>query len=106
MYMYFLYVDFDKDPSSKNGTLFQIVNFTCAVSDCNHNTPRIPNDTKFICESGLCNSSYCQSVCTVNLTKEDNNTTVHCEVYDEKFVTSNNATILVQSELIQHFIIE
>ena len=102
MHVYFLFVDFDKDPSSKNGTLFQIVNFTCAVFD----KPRIPNDTKFICESGLCNSSYCQSVCTVNLTKEDNNTTVHCEVYDGNFITSNNATILVQSELIHQFIIE
>ena len=92
----YVFIDFNEDPSSKNGTLQQIVNFTCAVSNCSRPPTISADDRIFICKQpGTCNLSYCRSVCTVTLTENDNNTRIRCETDD--FLFSKNATILVQS---------
>ena len=93
--------EFVEDPVSINSTVGSTVNISCAATNCSNGIDMIKNNNSDISSCGdPCNSSYCQIVCSLELTSNDNGAIIYCLSLASPYEKSKKAILEVQSKQI------
>ena len=92
--------EFVEDLVSINSTVGATVNISCAAINCSNGIDMITNNSDISSCGDPCNVTYCQTVCTLELTSNDNGAIIYCQSLASPYVKSKEAILEVQSKLI------